>query len=70
MTEKRFIPDPEVRKRYGGISEMTLWRWERDPKLRFPAAIRIHNRKYRDESQLIEWERSRAAERVTTHEVA
>ena len=31
---------------------MTLWRWDRDPQLHFPKAIRIRGRKYRDQGEL------------------
>jgi predicted DNA-binding transcriptional regulator AlpA len=58
------IPDPEVRRRYGGISEMTLWRWDRDPTLGFPKPVRIRNRKYRRLSELRAWEIERAARRL------
>jgi len=38
-----------------GISEPTLWRWERDPKLNFPPAIRINGRKYWTRKVLRRW---------------
>jgi predicted DNA-binding transcriptional regulator AlpA len=31
---------------YLGVTAMTIWRWERDPKLAFPTASAIHGRKY------------------------
>jgi predicted DNA-binding transcriptional regulator AlpA len=58
--DDRLIPDPEVRKRYGGISEMTLWRWDHDPALNFPKPVRIRNRKYRRLRELHAWEVKRA----------
>jgi predicted DNA-binding transcriptional regulator AlpA len=51
MQEKRLLPDNKVCDRYS-ISAMTLWRWDRDPSLNFPRAIRIRGRKYRDEAEL------------------
>ena len=36
----------QLRRRIGGVSEMTIWRYERDPKLGFPKPIRIKRRKY------------------------
>jgi hypothetical protein len=51
MQEKRLLPDDKVCDRYS-ISLMTLWRWDRDPELNFPKAIRIRGRKYRDEGEL------------------
>jgi predicted DNA-binding transcriptional regulator AlpA len=60
MLSKRLLPDAKVRDRYG-VSGMTIWRWDRDPDLGFPAPIRINGRKYRDEAELIAWERSQAS---------
>lgn len=57
---RRLLPDPQVCKRYG-VTPMTLWRWDQNPRLEFPDAIRINGRKYRDEAQLEVWERQRAA---------
>jgi predicted DNA-binding transcriptional regulator AlpA len=34
--EKRYLRASEVRKRYAGISDMTLWRWLNDADLNFP----------------------------------
>jgi hypothetical protein len=53
------LPDRKVRERYGGISEMTLYRWDHDPSLGFPPPIRINGRKYRRLAALCQWERSR-----------
>ena len=50
----------DVRSRYGNISDMSLWRWIRDPKLGFPAPIVINRRRYWKESELAAWERARA----------
>ena len=58
--ETRYLPDPQVAKRYG-VSSMTLWRWDRDPRVNFPKPIRIHRRKYRDVAELIAWEAARAS---------
>jgi hypothetical protein len=49
------VPDPQARKELGDISDMTTWRWDRDPKmaeLGWPAPIRIRTRKYRPRRQL------------------
>lgn len=56
--EKVYLSSQKVRARYG-ISNMTLYRWERDPALNFPQPVIINGRKYQDESKLQEWERSR-----------
>ncbi|WP_210161013.1 helix-turn-helix transcriptional regulator [Microvirga lotononidis] len=58
---KQYIVRRNLRARFGNISEMTLWRWERDKKLSFPRAIAINGRKYYDLAEIEEWERTRAA---------
>jgi hypothetical protein len=41
------------------ITDMSLWRWLRDAELRFPQpALRVKDRRYWLESDLITWERS------------
>jgi predicted DNA-binding transcriptional regulator AlpA len=52
---RRFLPDPDVCRRYK-VTPMTIWRWDHDPRLKFPKAIRIRGRKYRDEAELERWE--------------
>jgi len=58
--DDRLLPDAEVCQRYG-VTPMTLWRWDHDPTLSFPPAVRIRSRKYRRLSTLVQWERSREA---------
>jgi hypothetical protein len=43
------VPDPRVAKEFNK-SLMSLWRWDRDPKLAalgWPQPVKIRNRKYR-----------------------
>jgi predicted DNA-binding transcriptional regulator AlpA len=51
---------PQVRKRYGGISDMCLWRWLRDQKLGFPQPLIIRKRRYWRTKKLEAWERAQA----------
>ena len=41
MTPDRYLSRRSVRQRYGGISNMTLWRWEHDASLNFVSAVLI-----------------------------
>lgn len=50
------LPAVKVLERYG-VSQMSLWRWERDPKLGFPCPVRIARRRYFRLSDLLEFER-------------
>ena len=54
-----FVSAARVRDRYG-ISDMTLWRWLRDPVLNFPRPMTIHGRRYWREDCLSEWEGARS----------
>jgi predicted DNA-binding transcriptional regulator AlpA len=55
---EQWLSGPIVDERYG-ISAMTRWRWQRNPKLRFPKPIAINGRKYWSLKALEEWERTR-----------
>jgi hypothetical protein len=59
-TGEELLPDPLVAKRYH-VSTRTLPRWDENPALGFPPAIRINNRKYRRLRELERWERECAA---------
>jgi predicted DNA-binding transcriptional regulator AlpA len=56
--DKTYLPAGQVRARYD-VSDMAIWRWLRDEALRFPAPIRIHNRRYWKLAELEAWEASR-----------
>lgn len=53
--QEQWLPGPQVDKRYG-ISAMSRWRWMHDPKLGFPAPVRIRRRTFWRLSDLIRWE--------------
>lgn len=65
MENDTLITAPQLRTRYGNISDMTLFRWERDPRMNFPKPVRINKRKYFSLAQVIEWEKNRAGKVVT-----
>ena len=44
-----------------GIVRRTLARWIVDPAMGLPPSLIINNRHYWDESDIVQWERSRAA---------
>jgi predicted DNA-binding transcriptional regulator AlpA len=49
-----YLSTPQVLARYGGISEMTLWRWMKNDD--FPSPRWIHNRRYWVESECDAWD--------------
>ena len=56
-----FLSAKQVRARYGGVSDMTVWRWSRDDELGFPQPIRINGRRFWSEQALSAWERHQSA---------
>jgi hypothetical protein len=41
------VPSSVVKKENGGITDMTLWRWTRDPRIQFPAPdVILNQRRY------------------------
>jgi len=44
--EDVYLTSKKVRARYGNITDMTLWRWLRDPILGFPQPIIIARRRF------------------------
>ncbi len=44
-----------------GIVRRTLARWITDPKMGLPESIIINHRHYWNESEIVQWERARAA---------
>jgi predicted DNA-binding transcriptional regulator AlpA len=55
-----YLNAAQVRRRYGGASDMALWRWLHDEKLGFPQPFRINGRRFWREADLAAWEQSRA----------
>jgi predicted DNA-binding transcriptional regulator AlpA len=60
----QYLPGRQVRDRYN-VSDMTLWRWMRNPKLNFPQPTIINRRRYWAEEELQQWERTRASREVS-----
>jgi len=55
---RRYLTGPQVCARYS-ISDVGLWRWLKDPELKFPQpTLRVRDRRYWLEDDLLNWERS------------
>lgn len=57
---ERYIPPAAVRDLCGGISDMTLWRWLRNPELGFPKPIKVMSRRFWREADVLSWLASRS----------
>ena len=53
--EHKLISALVVREHCGGVSDMTLWRWLKDPELAFPRPTYIGKRRYFRESEISAW---------------
>jgi predicted DNA-binding transcriptional regulator AlpA len=60
---EQYLPARQVWERYG-VTSMSLWRWLRDPDLRFPKPMRIGRFRYWRLSDLIAWEWSRSVAEI------
>ncbi len=57
-----YLTANQVRQRYGGISDMTLWRWMHDARVGFPRPVVIQRRRYWPEHDIQDFDRRRGAE--------
>jgi predicted DNA-binding transcriptional regulator AlpA len=56
---RQFLTGPQVCARYS-ITDMSLWRWLKDPEIAFPQpAMVVKERRYWLEEDLVVWERAR-----------
>jgi len=53
-----YLSAAQVRRRYGGVSDMSIWRWLRDEG--FPQPLRISGRRFWLETDLAEWEQKQS----------
>ena len=49
------VPEAQVRREFGDVTPMTVWRWDHDPMIRFPRPVMIRKRKYRSRKELEEF---------------
>jgi hypothetical protein len=58
--EDALLTSGQVRARYGGVSAMCIWRWQRNPAVRFPMPdVVITNRSYWRLGTLRRWDAAR-----------
>jgi predicted DNA-binding transcriptional regulator AlpA len=56
---ERLLTAAQVKARFGNISDMSLWRWSRNPALGFPVPVIINGRKFYREDEIQAWKKSR-----------
>jgi predicted DNA-binding transcriptional regulator AlpA len=56
-----YLTAAQVRARYGGMSDMGLWRWLHNGELGFPKPFRINRRRFWKASELTAWDSTRRA---------
>jgi hypothetical protein len=69
MERDDLVPDSRVRAEFG-ISQMTLWRWDRDPDLGFPPPAYIRRRKFRSRRALEAFKKRVQREGITKRKKA
>lgn len=63
--DDQMVGTKTVRERYNNACSRTVDRWINDPELGFPKPTMINGRRYWRLGELRQWERARAADRVT-----
>jgi hypothetical protein len=56
LDDDTLLTGKQVRARVGGVTQMCIWRWTRDPRVKFPAPIKINNRNYWRFGDLRRWQ--------------
>jgi hypothetical protein len=51
---------------YAGVSQMTIWRWKKNPALNFPAAALIGEIEHNDRLAFDRWMKKRPTRRLAT----
>lgn len=64
---EQLVRDTIVAKEFGDVSLMTLYRWTKDPKLKFPPPIKIRNKNFRSRRALEEFKARMMRSAVTQH---
>ena len=69
-SDQRYLTAAAVRQRYGNCTDMTIWRWIRDPRVAFPPPIKLGARglNFWWLPTLREWEARRIEQAVTRAE--
>lgn len=65
LDDDALLTSTQTRARVGGVSTMCIWRWMRDPRVQFPAPVKINSRNYWRLGDLRQWQ----AERTTKHAI-
>jgi predicted DNA-binding transcriptional regulator AlpA len=61
LDDDAWLTSAQTRARTGGVSNMCLWRWMRDEKVKFPAPVKINGRNYWRLGDLRRWQVEQAA---------
>jgi predicted DNA-binding transcriptional regulator AlpA len=61
LDDDLFLTSRQTRARVGGVSAMCIWRWIRDPRVQFPAPVKINHRSYWRLGDLRRWQAERAS---------
>ena len=56
LDDETLLTSAQVRARVGGVSTMCVWRWQRDPKVQFPAPLKMNSRNYWRMGDLRDWQ--------------
>ena len=64
LDDDALLTAAQTRARFGHVSTMCLWRWQRDPRVQFPRPTKINNRNYWRLGDLRRWQAAQAAKQA------
>jgi predicted DNA-binding transcriptional regulator AlpA len=66
LDDDALLTSAQTRARTGNVSNMCLWRWMRDERVKFPAPVKINGRNYWRLGDLRNWQAEQAVKGART----
>jgi predicted DNA-binding transcriptional regulator AlpA len=61
LADETWLTSAQTKALVGNVSDMCIWRWQRDERVQFPRPIKINNRNYWRMGDLRSWQAARSA---------
>jgi predicted DNA-binding transcriptional regulator AlpA len=64
LDDDTLLNSRQTRERVGGVSNMCIWRWLRDPRVQFPPPVQVNRRNYWRLGDLRRWQASQTVKQA------
>lgn len=65
LDDDALLNSAQVKARCGNVTDMCLWRWQRDPRVQFPQPIKMNRRNYWRFGDLLEWQKDQVNKKLS-----